>query len=559
MPPLNFGYTATPANANLDVLPQAIPGGGRTAASLGAYLANNAVFNALDFRAKGDGAQDDTTFLAAAIAAAVLVGGCVLLKRTASYYKVSTLTLPAGAVIIAEPGAEIRSLTATALSVTGSCTLRSLKATAPTAVAGAKGIDNTGFGIDAFDCVFTGNTNRLGDTGTSRYLGCQCFSLSTLGTTAWSATNSYIATDFRGQNGADVQGGLFDYCRFIGDGDGVTNGEGWGMHMPLTTANPAPDFAHCVFRGNGLAAYAIGLGNQGRPLLHFCDILGTRWGIYYRTDSCVVAEFCRIVGGDYGIEFNKVLASPTTVPTLANVDSSLRHCFIDATNVGTNFDVAAPTTSAYGMLNLENCSYGQIVADDALGGSTESSVATISGESGWVRNQLKVNAPPVPHSGDEYVASNVATFPHRRMFWGTFWTQFLMAHVDSFANRPIGVNQYTGYLYYDLDVNGYAMRDADGNWRPINSSKPKSLTLNSATPSVADGTSWVTNSAAGTVITNFTNGVDGQFLFLRAADANTTVQNNGATIITKTGANVVMTVNQVMILWRQGGVWYQVV
>lgn len=78
-----------------------------------------------------------------------------------------------------------------------------------------------------------------------------------------------------------------------------------------------------------------------------------------------------------------------------------------------------------------------------------------------------------------------------------------------------------------------------------------------ATPSVYGSNLWATNNTVGTVITNFLDGTPGKLFTLWSQDANTTIQNN-ANIRTKTGADIVMTVNDVRqfatktgLLWRE--------
>jgi hypothetical protein len=78
-------------NSTLDSSAVALPGEGRTVATLSAYLFNNRVYNARDYGAVGDGVTDDTAAIQAAMVAADAVGGGTV-YLPAGTYRVSELT-----------------------------------------------------------------------------------------------------------------------------------------------------------------------------------------------------------------------------------------------------------------------------------------------------------------------------------------------------------------------------------------------------------------------------------------------------------------------------------
>jgi hypothetical protein len=76
-------------------------------------------------------------------------------------------------------------------------------------------------------------------------------------------------------------------------------------------------------------------------------------------------------------------------------------------------------------------------------------------------------------------------------------------------------------------------------------------------PSIYGSNTWLTNNPVPTSITNFLDGAAGKTITVWAGDANTTIKNN-ANIRTKTGADIVMTANDVRtfvtkdgLLWRE--------
>lgn len=86
----------------------------------------------------------------------------------------------------------------------------------------------------------------------------------------------------------------------------------------------------------------------------------------------------------------------------------------------------------------------------------------------------------------------------------------------------------------------------------------KGLTVNSATPSVAGYERFYTQNSSPTTITNFTGAVQGQRLLVFCTDSNTTIQHNGATIVTPTAANLVLQSGYTYEFYREGALWRQI-
>jgi len=84
---------------------------------------------------------------------------------------------------------------------------------------------------------------------------------------------------------------------------------------------------------------------------------------------------------------------------------------------------------------------------------------------------------------------------------------------------------------------------------------PITLTVDSTTPDVSGGNVFVTANTVATSITTFTNGTDGQVIFIVFGDANTTVDE--LTNI-KLSAAFTSTADDTMTLVFVGGDWYEV-
>lgn len=81
------------------------------------------------------------------------------------------------------------------------------------------------------------------------------------------------------------------------------------------------------------------------------------------------------------------------------------------------------------------------------------------------------------------------------------------------------------------------------------------LTQNSATPSVLGLTRCFTNNNSSTTITNFTNGVSGQEIYVLCGDANTTIQHNGSTISTSSGVSITCAAGTTYHGVKYGALW----
>jgi hypothetical protein len=87
--------------------------------------------------------------------------------------------------------------------------------------------------------------------------------------------------------------------------------------------------------------------------------------------------------------------------------------------------------------------------------------------------------------------------------------------------------------------------------------KEKILNENDTTPSIKGYYRVGTNNTTATTITNFTNGVEGQLLEVRARDGNTTIQdiNNGGNFILSGGQDYTMTGGSVITFRLISGIW----
>lgn len=81
-------------------------------------------------------------------------------------------------------------------------------------------------------------------------------------------------------------------------------------------------------------------------------------------------------------------------------------------------------------------------------------------------------------------------------------------------------------------------------------------TAGATTPSVQNITFMVIENSSPTTITNFTNGVGGQIIYLKFNDSNTTVDRSNAYL--SGGANFVSSIGDTLVLIKTGSLWYEI-
>lgn len=423
--------------------------------------------------ADSTGAVDSTTAINNTISAA----GSGTVVFPAGTYLVSGAGVSSGtATLIGMGSVVIQSTTGTALTVTGNCKLRNISFVAPTSNNNfAYGISNASFNVDALDCRFTGYANRAGDTGASTYAECVFTSginttpASSIGSLCLSPNNIYTVCTFTGTNGAQVQGGLFSRCAFTGNGDGVTQGQGWGVHMPQTT-NGTPNFSHCYMRGLGTpGAYGIGMALGANAMFRFCDVEGTMWGLYYHDNAFFTAEFSsfrgtRTSGNCYGLNANKAGTggAPLTGASFAY------YCEFRASGPN-NFDVAIPTNGNNGTLTTYGCHWSRLAADD--GGDLTGASAFLQNREIFYKAPINLTnnstTPTISSAGVFYVFQYTASTTITNILGGVAGQQVTFrcgnANTITFSTGAAGTGSIGTTKQASIGPNGTAVFVYDGS------------------------------------------------------------------------------------------------
>jgi hypothetical protein len=265
---------------------------------------------------------------------------------------------------------------------------------------------------------------------------------------------------------------------------------------------------------------------------------GTSGGVPYFSGSTTIASSAAlaanalVIGGGVGLA-PATTTTGTGVITALGVNTGSAGAFV--VNGG-----ALGTPSSGTVTNLTGTA--SININGTVGATTANTGAftTLSATGVTTVQAGTASAPAITKSGDTntgifFPAADTIAFTEG----GVEAVRF-----DSSGNVGIGTNSPS----YKLDVAGFAKGGI------IN--RKGTYTAGTTTPSVS-GISYmsITNSSP-TTITNFTNGEEGQVIYLHFNDSNTTITRNNAYLAG--GANFVSTAADTLTLVKEGLYWYEI-
>lgn len=179
-----------------------------------------------------------------------------------------------------------------------------------------------------------------------------------------------------GRNGLEVYGGTFENLTVRAGSDTTSNGDGWAVNVPAGTGTAGAVIRHSTLIGRGRdGTFAVGVLESGTLTLEDDSVDGTRWGVYVRGRSTLLAARTAVVGFMIGFELDRTPQGYPGGDKYGTTDIVFTDCTINTLPGGPRWDVAVPFLAGLGHvvfagtineLNILN-SYAGPVGDPPVG------------------------------------------------------------------------------------------------------------------------------------------------------------------------------------------------